>query len=100
MEPPSPQSGALPTTRNEGEITPLPLRLAAMDGESQAQREQRLQQLWRKLDVRRTGSLDYADLKHGLEGMQHRESCLPSSKYQYRVHAVHCLIRTVHQTAC
>lgn len=49
-----------------------------MDGESQAQREQRLQQLWRKLDARRAGSLDYADLKHGLEGMQHRE--LPLQK--------------------
>lgn len=73
MDTPSPQSGILPATRNEGEIAPLPLRLAAMDGESQAQREQRLQQLWRKLDVRRNGSLDYADLKQGLEKMQHRE---------------------------
>ncbi|EGP84463.1 uncharacterized protein MYCGRDRAFT_101279 [Zymoseptoria tritici IPO323] len=42
-----------------------------MDGESQAQRDARLSQLWRKLDTRKNGTLDYADLKRGLDGMNH-----------------------------
>ena len=46
---------------------------AAMDGESQAQREARLRSLWEKLDTKRKGNLDYEALKRGLVLMNHRE---------------------------
>jgi hypothetical protein len=44
-----------------------------MDGEPQEQREQRLKELWRTLDIKRTGKLDMSDLKVGLAKMNHRE---------------------------
>ena len=43
-----------------------------MDGESAAQREQRLQGLWRQLDTKRKGYLDLPNLKSGLQQMNHR----------------------------
>lgn len=48
-----------------------------MDGESEAQREERLQSLWRQLDTRRKGYLDLQALKTGLAQMNHRKLCLP-----------------------
>jgi solute carrier family 25 phosphate transporter 23/24/25/41 len=44
-----------------------------MDGESEEHREQRLQSLWRKLDIKRKGYLDLPALKSGLAQMNHRE---------------------------
>ena len=44
-----------------------------MDGESPQQREERLKELWRQLDVKRQGTLDVASLKVGLSKMNHRE---------------------------
>lgn len=44
-----------------------------MDGESQAQREERLKSLWLQLDVKRQGHLDMPALKTGLAKMNHRE---------------------------
>ena len=43
-----------------------------MDGESDAQREARLQQLWSKLDTKKKGTLDFNALKNGLATMNHR----------------------------
>ncbi|EME40444.1 hypothetical protein DOTSEDRAFT_74125 [Dothistroma septosporum NZE10] len=42
-----------------------------MDGESDAQREARLQQLWGKLDTKKKGTLDFNALKSGLATMNH-----------------------------
>lgn len=44
-----------------------------MDGESEAQREERLKSLWRQLDIQRKGYLDLSNLKSGLQKMNHRE---------------------------
>lgn len=44
-----------------------------MDGESEAQREERLQALWRQLDTKRKGYLDIPALKSGLAQMNHRK---------------------------
>ena len=44
-----------------------------MDGESAAEREERLQALWRQLDTKRKGYLDLPALKSGLAQMNHRE---------------------------
>ena len=44
-----------------------------MDGESPEQREQRHKSLWYKLDRQRKGYLDLANLKSGLQQMNHRE---------------------------
>lgn len=51
-----------------------------MDGESKEQREERLRLLWKKLDVKRQGSLDMAALKSGLAQMNHREQPAYSSR--------------------
>ena len=42
-----------------------------MDGESQQQREERLQSLWKQLDRKNKGTLDLAALKQGLAQMNH-----------------------------
>ncbi|KAK3706955.1 hypothetical protein LTR37_012454 [Vermiconidia calcicola] len=42
-----------------------------MDGESKEQREARLKELWRQLDVKREGRLDTSSLKVGLAKMNH-----------------------------
>lgn len=44
-----------------------------MDGETEAQREERLKSLWRQLDTKRKGYLDLPALKEGLQKMNHRE---------------------------
>ncbi|EMC91523.1 hypothetical protein BAUCODRAFT_295816 [Baudoinia panamericana UAMH 10762] len=42
-----------------------------MDGESSAQREARLRELWKRLDVKHTGTLDLPALKAGLQSINH-----------------------------
>ncbi|KAK1050194.1 hypothetical protein LTS16_003178 [Friedmanniomyces endolithicus] len=42
-----------------------------MDGESTEQRDARLRDLWRRLDVRKKGSLDMPALKSGLQSINH-----------------------------
>jgi solute carrier family 25 phosphate transporter 23/24/25/41 len=44
-----------------------------MEGESQDEREKRLEKLWRTLDTRDEGQLDLNGLKKGLRKMDHRE---------------------------
>lgn len=44
-----------------------------MEDETEAHREARLQGLWRQLDPRKTGHLDFRGLKDGLALMQHRK---------------------------
>lgn len=44
-----------------------------MRGESRHEREQRINDLWEILDVRRRGQVDLKDFKKGLKKMDHRE---------------------------
>ena len=44
-----------------------------MDRESQNVRDARVEDLWRKLDTEKQGSLDLVGLKRGLERIEHRE---------------------------
>lgn len=43
-----------------------------MDGESQDERAQRIEGLWRKLDTRQEGQLDLTGLQKGLRKIDHR----------------------------
>ena len=54
-----------------------------MDGESEAQREQRLKALWNQLDTKRKGYLDLPALRSGLAQMNHRE------QYTYTIQTMH-----------
>ena len=43
----------------------------AMDGETQAERDARIEALWEKLDTKKKGNVDLPALKAGLAGMNH-----------------------------
>jgi hypothetical protein len=43
--------------------------------ESQNQRDKRVEDLWKRLDVQQTGYLDFKGLQRGLRRIDHRMSC-------------------------
>jgi solute carrier family 25 phosphate transporter 23/24/25/41 len=46
-------------------------------GESQHERDQRINKLWETLDARREGQIDFKGLKKGLRKIDHREEHPP-----------------------
>lgn len=57
-------------------VTSLVAGLEANLGESQNQKDKRVEDLWRRLDTQGSGFLDFKGLKKGLKKIDHRSSIL------------------------